>query len=278
MPSTDDREPELDCVIIGGGSAGLTAAVYLARFRRRFVVLDAGAGRAEWIPLSHDVSAFRMPRQAERYGASIIPGEAERLERDERGFATAATDVPQPDRSPHREPELLNLSQTICGGFVCHCPVGDAYEVRGSERGDCRYGACSLREALLLCAYTSGLALLTLRRPFELSPEDRRVWRVGATTGLAGAAGPDSGAGHCPEFPPAWRQGRSSWQYTASRRFIERGPDRVGRSRPRPLLNENPLPVALFDRACWWRDAALRALDASGRRTASSSSARALPE
>ena len=31
------------------------------------------------------------------------------------------------------------------------------------------------------------------------------------------------------------------------------------------LLERDPLPVALFDRACWWRDAALQSLQASGR-------------
>lgn len=36
-------------------------------------------------------------------------------------------------------------------------------------------------------------------------------------------------------------------------------------SRVGDLLDREPIPVALFDRACWWRDVALRALDASGR-------------
>ncbi len=36
-------------------------------------------------------------------------------------------------------------------------------------------------------------------------------------------------------------------------------------SRAHNLLERNPIPVALFERACWWRDVAIRALEASGR-------------
>ena len=50
--------PTLDCLIIGGGPAGLTAAIYLARFRRRCLVLDAGASRASYIPNSHNYPGF----------------------------------------------------------------------------------------------------------------------------------------------------------------------------------------------------------------------------
>jgi thioredoxin reductase (NADPH) len=48
----------LDCLVIGAGPAGLTAAIYLARYRRDFVVLDGGASRAALIPLTHNFPAW----------------------------------------------------------------------------------------------------------------------------------------------------------------------------------------------------------------------------
>ncbi|WP_029064393.1 LysR substrate-binding domain-containing protein [Labrenzia sp. DG1229] len=36
-------------------------------------------------------------------------------------------------------------------------------------------------------------------------------------------------------------------------------------SKHRNLLETDPLPVALFDRACWWRDAAIKSLSASDK-------------
>ncbi len=47
-----------DCAVIGGGPAGLTAAMYLQRFHRDVVVLDADASRARWIPESNNCPGF----------------------------------------------------------------------------------------------------------------------------------------------------------------------------------------------------------------------------
>lgn len=49
---------EIDCLIIGGGPAGLTAAIYLARYRRRAVVLDSRESRAALIPETHNYPGF----------------------------------------------------------------------------------------------------------------------------------------------------------------------------------------------------------------------------
>src|SRR3546814_20349646 len=81
-----------DCIIIGGGPAGLTAATYLGRFLRATLVVDAGPGRAARIPTTHNLLGFpdgisgadllsRMRQHAVRYGAELANGVVDRVER-----------------------------------------------------------------------------------------------------------------------------------------------------------------------------------------------------
>ena len=75
-------EPIIDCLIVGGGPAGLTAAIYLARFHLDILVVDGGKSRAAWIPCTRNHAGFpdgisgqdlleRMKAQACKYGAKI---------------------------------------------------------------------------------------------------------------------------------------------------------------------------------------------------------------
>ncbi|WP_207458366.1 FAD-dependent oxidoreductase [Azospirillum sp. SYSU D00513] len=186
-------EERLDALIIGGGPAGLTAAIYLARYRRRILVVDAAESRASWIPRSHNHAGYpdgvtgpelvaNMRAQAERYGARIERGSVETLEKDEEGFiartdgghAVAARTVLLASGVIDREPGLPNLYQAVQKGLIRQCPICDAYEVIDHRIGVIGHGAGTLGEALFLRNYSPDVTMLTLGKPMELEEVDRR--------------------------------------------------------------------------------------------------------
>src|SRR3546814_1439186 len=86
---------QLDCLIIGAGPAGLTAALYLARYRRRIAVVDAGNSRAALIPATHNYPGFpdgipgrdllvRLQAQAAQYDVQVRPDTVDELRQDQR--------------------------------------------------------------------------------------------------------------------------------------------------------------------------------------------------
>src|SRR3954453_18374184 len=95
-----DTDKHCDCLIIGGGPAGLTAAIYLARYCRKVLVVDDGHSRAELIPESHNYPGFTggisgsallraLRDQAERYGAVLRHGRIGGLQTHGDGFVAA---------------------------------------------------------------------------------------------------------------------------------------------------------------------------------------------
>lgn len=137
----------VDCLIIGAGPAGLTAAIYLLRFLRSIALFDSGKSRASWIPVSHNYSGFpygvsgdelleRLRLQAERYGAEITPQKVESLRRTENGFAAMAGGVEHRGRTVllamgalDKMPVMPGLDDAIARGLVRLCPICDGYDV-----------------------------------------------------------------------------------------------------------------------------------------------------
>jgi len=195
MPPPADAS--LDCLVIGGGPAGLTAAIYLARFRRQVLVVDSGTPRAAWIPASHNIPFFaegiagpeilRRDRETvRRYGVQVEAGTVATLERDPQGFtaamrspgggsrrirarrlllATGAVDV---------EPDLPDLPDAIRRGLVRYCPICDGYESRERRIAVIGHGERGLGEALFIArTYSNDVTLLTLGCPMDLDEKQR---------------------------------------------------------------------------------------------------------
>ncbi len=101
--SAPAAEPLLDVLVVGAGPAGLTAATYLARYHRSFVVVDAGKSRARWIPASHNCPGFphgvggeallgKLREQARSFDVAIEEGRIGKLERADEGFVATSDD------------------------------------------------------------------------------------------------------------------------------------------------------------------------------------------
>ena len=194
----DAPHDTLDCLIVGGGPAGLTAALYLARFNRRFLVVDGADSRAAWIPTSHNIPAFaegisgpdmlsRLRAHLARYDAPILDGEVVAVTKDDDGFlaqvqprggaaremrfrrvllATGAADV---------EPDLPDLPNAVQRGLVRYCPICDGYEAAGKKIGVIGFGDRGLGEAVFVArTYSRDVTLLTLGVGMDLDGKERK--------------------------------------------------------------------------------------------------------
>jgi thioredoxin reductase (NADPH) len=190
-------EPQYDCLIVGGGPAGLTAAIYLARFHLKLRVVDAGNSRASWIPCTRNHAGFpdgvsgteliaRMKAQAQKYGAAIEDGRVTRIDRVDGGFSAEwgsgsararavllATGVA--NRRPPMDEELHD--EALARGLIRYCPICDAYEVTDKKVGVIGSGAHGVAEALFLRSYTADITLIAPDRAHDIAAQDQAKLR-----------------------------------------------------------------------------------------------------
>lgn len=178
----------IDCLIIGGGPAGLTAAIYLARFRREVTLVDSGASRACLIPVTHNLPGHpngisgqeflsRLRTQASRYGVDPFCAEVTNVDFSEDGLllarhtagetkarkilvASGLIDVP---------PDHPQLVQTVQWGGLRYCPICDAFEVKDQRIGLIGANARCLNEAIFLLHYSKQITVLTMGAKFLCS-------------------------------------------------------------------------------------------------------------
>jgi len=196
-------EPDLDCLIIGGGPAGLTAAIYLARFHLDLRVVDAGDSRALWIPCTRNHAGFpdgisgkeliaRMKAQAQGFGAAIENERVTRLDQIENGFcaawgsgsATARTILLATGTRNRRPPMDEGLhDEALARGLIRYCPICDGYEVTDRKVGVIGSGAHGVAEALFLRSYTADITLIAPDKALDLDAADQAaLLKVGIAT------------------------------------------------------------------------------------------------
>ena len=169
-----------DCIVVGGGPAGLTAALYLARFLRSVTVFDAQEGRARMIPKTHNVAPFpagisgrdlldRMRAHAELYGAVIETGTVVAVEkqgdvfhvRTDRRVEIARNVIFASGVYNHRPPlSIEDHDRGLALGLIRYCPVCDAYEVRGKRIAVLGSGVHGFAEARFIRDYSSAVTLI----------------------------------------------------------------------------------------------------------------------
>ncbi|MDB5828381.1 MAG: NAD(P)/FAD-dependent oxidoreductase [Variovorax sp.] len=181
-----------DVLIVGGGAAGLTAAIYLARFRRSVVLLDAMHSRVAKIPRTHNYPGFAegiagnslldaLRRQLGAYDACRVEATVEHAWHDAEGFglqwptgsargkllllATGVDDIP---------PAMPHVLAALQAGALRYCPVCDAYEVIGRKVGVYGTGSAGVAEAIYLRHFTPHLTLFVQEGAAGLAGADRQ--------------------------------------------------------------------------------------------------------
>ncbi|MFD2840449.1 NAD(P)/FAD-dependent oxidoreductase [Populibacterium corticicola] len=167
-----------DTVIVGGGAAGLSAALLLGRARRRVLVIDSGSPRNRFAAHMHGVLGNEGTRpevfvengreEAASYGVQFRNGLVDSVDETERGLRIILT-----DRTVHearslivatgitdRLPDIPGLAERW-GTSILHCPYCHGWEVRDQRLGVLATSPASLHQAQLVRQWSEHITLFS---------------------------------------------------------------------------------------------------------------------
>ena len=176
-----------DVIVIGGGAAGLSAAVTLGRARRSVLVIDAGEPRNAPAAGVHGfLTRDGMPprelvregrAEAERYGVRFVDARATSAHRIDAGFAVEAVETYRARRLVvatglvDQLPQVDGLAERW-GRDAIHCPYCHGWEVRDRAIGILATGPRAIHQALMFTQWSDNVTLFTHTAP-PLGEEDR---------------------------------------------------------------------------------------------------------
>lgn len=187
-----------DTIIIGGGAAGLSAALMLGRARRRVLVIDSGAPRNRYADHMHAVlghegveptELLRIGRaDASSFGVEFLDASVARVSDGAPGADSdpTALTVTTGDDTVHttrtvivatgmtdRLPDIPGLAE-YWGKSVLHCPYCHGWEVRDRRIGVLATGAASLHQVQLVRQWTDQVVLFAaLIEPLDAATRTR---------------------------------------------------------------------------------------------------------
>lgn len=185
-----DADHRFDVVIVGGGAAGLGAALQLARSRRSVIVLDAGEPRNA--PAAHMHSYLghdgRPPGEflaigrdeVGRYGAEIVAGRATVVTRDPDGNGFIVVLADGGSVAGRRLLVATGLVDELpaipgvveqWGRGVIHCPYCHGWEVQDRAIAVIATGPMATHQALLFRQLSDRITVI-VHEPGALGPED----------------------------------------------------------------------------------------------------------
>jgi len=193
-----------DAIVIGGGAAGLSGALTLARARRSVLVVDGGEPRnaptagvhtllgREGVSPSELLATGRA--EVRGYGGEIRPGRVAQARRD--GDALAVRLADGEEHAARRLllatglrdelPELPGLRERW-GHDVLHCPYCHGWEVRDEPIAVLGCGPHAMHQTTLLRGWTDDLTLVVHAAP-EPTPEEREALDARGVRVVAGEA------------------------------------------------------------------------------------------
>lgn len=186
------QPPVREVIIVGGGLAGLSAAIYLGRAQRDTLIIDSGRSLALWEPEVQNYLGFpegisgeellqRGLRQAMAYQAEIVKDQVVEIRRagdlfrvlGERG-SYAARRLLLATGLYHLPPDLPGISECI-GHSIFFCKDCDAYRVQDRQIAIMGWNDDAVELALGMLKFTASLAILANGHAPRWSPR-HQAW------------------------------------------------------------------------------------------------------